>query len=590
MEEEEEQVRVLKTYPVGVHYHKDLEDLCRVAASVGGRQSAPISYTALVIAMLFWDDPVSKWFQSYVASAAIDLDEIYRSKKVVAGDRERHIDNAASGALPDVDPLYSRSVRNLMDQARQVARDVATDNLSQELIAARHVMAAYAFRNPSDHVDQVRGWGIDAADWQAQFLRFAQQNYPDEQWARLAGGPMHPFATYVSSFTADDPLASSSDLLGVESEAAAFARLAAARAIKPPLAIGIFGEWGSGKTFFMRRIYENVELLGRMATAQGGPKLFHSDIVQIRFNAWHYIETNLWASLVEYIFAELDRWLLAKAENGREQADLVFDRLATAQQLKLDALEEVVSRRAERRSAELRAESARREFEQALALSHAVGVGTYAKALIEQFLADDLVVSELTAVGEALGTPAVADSSARVIEVLEQARSEAGRARLVMRSGVARLGTWPWICSAIAVLVILPLVAVGLKEAIAQLMHSDALRSIHETVVAAGTLIAGLAAWRRLARATRVGCADAHRRPRQVIAREDRSEGRKSEAGRSCGPQAVRGRRTRKTPAGAGRGRTRFERSGRQAQRRPAGVPERDGSQPAERIYPREGH
>lgn len=484
--------QALEPAPPGVRYDLELERLCRIAASVGDRQQAPLSYTALIIAFLFGHDPVSAWFQSYAKEPRISLKDIFRSKSTRYEDREKHVSRADSGLLPMSNPLYSRSVLNVMEQATRIARDIAPNQRPDLILSPYHVMAAYAFRNPSDHQDQVRGWGFDEHEWQDQFLQFAQQTYPDQQWLRLRGF-VRPYVETVSSFTADDPLTPAHDLLGVEDEAAAFARIAAASSIKPPLAIGIFGEWGSGKTFFMRRIYENVEALTKRARPTSHPALFHTDIVQIRFNAWHYIETNLWASLVEYIFTELDRWLRDKTEGARSKADLVFNRLATAQQLKLDALEDVVTQRAERRSAELRAERARREYEEALARSAAVGADTYARALLATLLQEDGVKADLTEIGTALGTPELDQSAGRVIEVLEQARSEAGRTRLLVRSGIGKLGTWPWIVSCVLVLVGLPLLVVGLKDLVSWITRADAIRSIHDSVLALASLAAGVA-------------------------------------------------------------------------------------------------
>ncbi|MGH7341530.1 MAG: P-loop NTPase fold protein, partial [Candidatus Rokuibacteriota bacterium] len=474
---------VLPPEPRWVVYDHELERLCRIAASVGGdTQAAPLSYTALVIAFLFGEDRVSAWFQSYVGKSDIAVDEIFRSKDTSAPERTNHVSRADSGVLPTTNPLYSRSVRNIMEQAARIARDVAPVPFALPTLGPRHVMAAYAFRNPSDHRDQVRGWRFLDTHWQDEFLAFAQQTFPDEQWSRLKGfAPSYVEA--VSSFTSDDPLAPARDLLGVEHEAAAFARIAAATSIKPPLAIGVFGEWGSGKTFFMRRIYEHVQALTGRAAARPGRPLFHADIVQIRFNAWHYIETNLWASLVEYIFTELDRWLLDRTRDGQAKADLVFNRLATAQQLKLDALEGVVTRRAERRGAELRAERARREYEEALARASAVGTDTYARALLDTLLAQGDLRKDLDRIGKALGTPAIAESAGQVMEVLEQARSEAGRARLIMRAGIGKLGTWPWILSLVLVLVGVPLLVVGLKHLVAWLTNLDEIKSIHDSVL-----------------------------------------------------------------------------------------------------------
>ena len=83
------------------------------------------------------------------------------------------------------------------------------------------------------------------------------------------------------------------------------AYLIAARSLKPPLAIGLFGDWGSGKSFFMEALRKRIHKITEDATKCGMPQkeisVFKS-IVQIEFNAWHYVDTNLWASLAIRIF------------------------------------------------------------------------------------------------------------------------------------------------------------------------------------------------------------------------------------------------------------------------------------------------
>jgi predicted KAP-like P-loop ATPase len=78
--------------------------------------------------------------------------------------------------------------------------------------------------------------------------------------------------------------------------------------MQPPLSIGLFGEWGSGKSFFMQKMKERVRQIASAARkSQSGQKEFgyYKNIVQVEFNAWHYVEGNLWASLVEHIFSNL---------------------------------------------------------------------------------------------------------------------------------------------------------------------------------------------------------------------------------------------------------------------------------------------
>ncbi|MDQ3274837.1 MAG: P-loop NTPase fold protein, partial [Actinomycetota bacterium] len=83
-------------------------------------------------------------------------------------------------------------------------------------------------------------------------------------------------------------------------EAAALAELITARSAKPPLAVGLFGDWGEGKSHFLRLLGEQVS-----TSAARHDELAHDAARQVRFNAWHYAETDLWASLVAEVFTQL---------------------------------------------------------------------------------------------------------------------------------------------------------------------------------------------------------------------------------------------------------------------------------------------
>ncbi len=56
------------------------------------------------------------------------------------------------------------------------------------------------------------------------------------------------------------------DLLGVAAGAAALADVIAARTTSPPLSIGLFADWGSGKSFLIKLIQERVRILSRRAS------------------------------------------------------------------------------------------------------------------------------------------------------------------------------------------------------------------------------------------------------------------------------------------------------------------------------------
>jgi hypothetical protein len=79
------------------------------------------------------------------------------------------------------------------------------------------------------------------------------------------------------------------DLVGIGSDVDTLSIMIASPQTVPPLSIGLFGPWGSGKSFFMRRIEDRVTALAKAssaAVAGGRPSSFCRRIVHIRFNAW----------------------------------------------------------------------------------------------------------------------------------------------------------------------------------------------------------------------------------------------------------------------------------------------------------------
>ena len=137
-------------------------------------------------------------------------------------------------------------------------------------------------------------------------------------WGQLAGRPLlatggqdgtvrlwaptiEHIANRLPGYRSDDP--TDPDRLGREPEAIALAEMITARSAHPPLAIGLFGDWGAGKTHFMGRIAHHVQQLA--AQVKPDDPLTHSAVRQVRFNAWHYAETDLWASLVSELFSQL---------------------------------------------------------------------------------------------------------------------------------------------------------------------------------------------------------------------------------------------------------------------------------------------
>ncbi len=310
---------------------------------------------------------------------------------------------------------------------------------------------------------------------------------------------------YISRFNNDAALAS--DLLSINDEVKAFARLAASRDVPPPLSIGVFGDWGAGKSFFMERMYAEIGAMTRDPVHRQS-KLFYTDIVQIRFNAWHYIETNLWASLVEYIFSELDRWL--RGASGKEQVDALFEQLATSRQLKLDSYQDLIATRRDLRAAEAELETARTNNARATEAVAAKPLPNPWPKVVGAFLRDASAdqKNDIRQAVDDLGLAKVAGqartSASELAALVTETRTQAARARTLGAALVARLGSRRG--AAIAVLLMLgaPLAAGFALWALQAICQWQWLNNVSSTIFgllsSASAMIAVAGAWLKRAR------------------------------------------------------------------------------------------
>jgi KAP family P-loop domain/WD domain, G-beta repeat len=112
-------------------------------------------------------------------------------------------------------------------------------------------------------------------------------------------------------------------------ETAALAELITARSARPPLAIGVFGDWGEGKTHFLGQLRRQIRDRSQQIAADD--ELTHRAVRQVWFNAWHYAETDLWASLVSELFSQLAAPAepgVSRAEEQRRQSRLATEVIA----------------------------------------------------------------------------------------------------------------------------------------------------------------------------------------------------------------------------------------------------------------------
>lgn len=120
------------------------------------------------------------------------------------------------------------------------------------------------------------------------------------------------------------------DHLGLGTYVAMLATLISGRDTPLPLSVGLFGEWGSGKSYFMGLLRGKIYDL-----AHSGDEGYVSEVVAITFNAWHYSDTNLWASLGNEIFEQLAGPQTTPAEHREALREELADTLRRTEALKL---------------------------------------------------------------------------------------------------------------------------------------------------------------------------------------------------------------------------------------------------------------
>lgn len=275
------------------------------------------------------------------------------------------------------------------------------------------------------------------------------------------------------------------DALGVGVHAGHLAQLIAARDTFMPLSIGLFGSWGAGKSYFMDLLDEQL----RMLMKQPG-QVFYQQIVQIKFNAWHYLDTNLWANLVSEIFDQLFTKLDERKDTTAEQVATLKKQLANQSALAAEA-----------RAALVTAENARKEAEEKLrlAIQARAAEENKVKTLLDDLknlAINDDVRTQLTAVAEGLGWPKLESSFDELETRADEVRSLGGRTRALALSVFTGPGSWRRALLLAAALV-LPMI-VAAAAAYGNAWMKDLLagsgRTITQLVLAIGALSTWLAA------------------------------------------------------------------------------------------------
>lgn len=235
-------------------------------------------------------------------------------------------------------------------------------------------------------------------------------------------GRQRPSAAAVPAYDADRP-EQSEDLLGADRDAQAVAALVSAREVSPPLSIGLFGAWGSGKSFILRQVVALVEAPDR-------PEGYLRHIRVVQFNAWQYAETNLWASLVDQV---LQKIAPVKSPPEPPEVATAIDLAAEAESASAAAAKEVARAEKALRDARAKLTTQRRRA----AVLAAVVLVLLAGAVVAVLLGGPGRV--IAAVGSAL---ALLSAAAGLLSRAGKAAEQAGDIADAGRLGIASVGRW----------------------------------------------------------------------------------------------------------------------------------------------------
>jgi hypothetical protein len=199
----------------------------------------------------------------------------------------------------------SDEVQAIFDRARVFAsaspetRKVHVRHVLAALMTERRPIGAFALlrriqRQPEGVLAQLRRW----------VAKVPPSVEDIDAWDRLLEEHRE---SVVADYDNDD--ARGEDRLNIKTDVRALAAVLASTKVTPPLSVGLFGDWGSGKSFFMAKLRERIAQLAAAAKARRSSDSWfcgrRGEVVQIDFNAWHYMDADLWSSLSVRVFDAL---------------------------------------------------------------------------------------------------------------------------------------------------------------------------------------------------------------------------------------------------------------------------------------------
>lgn len=280
-------------------------------------------------------------------------------------------DSAASFSALNISPR----VLNALETARELAVATHQDPDSEVRVTPLQLAGALVSRRV-DEDEELTKLGLKPQELRLALIEFAQSMAQSaEVWQEALGEEESLRAGRPVDLNSDEPEAAvrldeawANDPLQIRPDVEAFAALLASKSLEPPLSIGLFGPWGSGKTTFLNRLRRAVRDRAEEAKASilaSKPTPYISNVVHVHFNAWHFAEDALTSSMVDTILRALSEHIKDEQVVGGKEW----------RQQKLAALETTRRNLEAARALEGAAKAAASEAEKALVLSQAEAAG-----------------------------------------------------------------------------------------------------------------------------------------------------------------------------------------------------------------------
>jgi hypothetical protein len=344
------------------------------------------------------------------------------------------------------------------------ATRIALATTERPRVSLRHLLGALLEAEPlvgalgAHH--QLKQAGIELPALRRDFVGYLRQYHSGEaigEWEKVLLAPQDRI-NLLPSYEPDLP--EGRDRLNIDAEVDALASLVASSQLEPPLSIGLFGDWGSGKSFFMRKMVDRVKWICNNTPPHPQPtgSRFYRNIVQIEFNAWHYSESKLWASLVTHIFDNLRLSLSGEKEDDvTKRRELVLQELDERKKLHEQASAELRDAEAYLAESEGALTEAENEAKNRSEDLRQLGVRDALGALS----ASPKIRSLFERAQNTLGLDAAGESARNIYEVVQEARSARGQAD-VLRQSMLHSEGWKqrvmWLGAALAFFVGLTLI------------------------------------------------------------------------------------------------------------------------------------